>query len=122
MVADLVGRDDELDALIKAIAAGRGAVVTGPAGIGKTRLVTEAAQASGRTVWWMPVTVDSATIPYGPLGHVLPELAEELLSDHPTSALALMRRKLSEGDSPSLSPREPWPVGLHSSQLHWRRR
>ncbi len=102
MEAELVGRDHELGALIQALENGHGAVVTGPAGIGKTRLVTEAANASHRTVWWMPVTLDAASIPYGPFGHLLPELATELVSDAPTPASSLIRKRLSDGDTPSL--------------------
>jgi len=102
MEADLVGRDVELDALITAMEKGDGAVVCGPAGIGKTRLVTEAAGASKRNVWWMSVTAESSSIPYGPFGLLVPELAEELVSDASTSALSLIRRKLSEGAGHSL--------------------
>ena len=102
MEADLVGRDVELDALITAIGKGRGAVVCGPAGIGKTRLVTEAAGSSKRDVWWMPVTVEAASIPYGPFGLLIPELNDETDSETSTSAPALIRKKLSEGDWPSL--------------------
>ncbi|MGB8359959.1 MAG: LuxR C-terminal-related transcriptional regulator [Acidimicrobiia bacterium] len=102
MEAELVGRDVELDALIAAMEKGPGAVVCGPAGIGKTRLVTEASDTSSRKVWWLPVTVESASIPYGPFGLLVPELAEELASDTATSAQSLIRRKLSEGGLPSL--------------------
>lgn len=63
MDADFVGRTDELGAVINSIERGAGAVVTGPAGIGKTRLVMEAANASHLDVWWMPVTAEAATIP-----------------------------------------------------------
>ncbi|MET7407412.1 LuxR family transcriptional regulator AbsR2 [Streptomyces parvulus] len=66
------GRADELDLVRRSVAAGRGGlVVTGPAGSGKTRLVTEAlrgldcARAAG--------TPESRDIPFAAFAHLLPE-------------------------------------------------
>ncbi|MCF2130894.1 LuxR C-terminal-related transcriptional regulator [Strepomyces sp. STD 3.1] len=66
------GRTDELELVRRSVAAGRGGlVVTGPAGFGKTRLVTEAlrgldcARAAG--------TPEARDIPFAAFAHLLPE-------------------------------------------------
>ncbi|MFJ8463554.1 LuxR family transcriptional regulator AbsR2 [Streptomyces swartbergensis] len=66
------GREDELELVRRSLAgARRGVVVTGPAGCGKTRLVTEAlrgtdcARAAG--------TPESRAIPFAAFAHLLPE-------------------------------------------------
>ncbi|EPJ40285.1 hypothetical protein STAFG_2647 [Streptomyces afghaniensis 772] len=66
------GREDELELVRRSLTgARRGIVVTGPAGCGKTRLVTEAlrgtdcARAAG--------TPESRAIPFAPFAHLLPE-------------------------------------------------
>ncbi|MEU6449338.1 LuxR C-terminal-related transcriptional regulator [Streptomyces sp. NPDC046979] len=66
------GRTDELELVRRSVAAGRGGlVVTGPAGFGKTRLVTEAlrgldcARAAG--------TPETRDIPFAAFAHLLPE-------------------------------------------------
>ncbi|MFH9060329.1 LuxR C-terminal-related transcriptional regulator [Streptomyces coeruleorubidus] len=66
------GREDELELVRRSLAGGRrGIVVTGPAGCGKTRLVTEAirgtdcARAAG--------TPESRAIPFAAFAHLLPE-------------------------------------------------
>ncbi|MEU0385208.1 LuxR family transcriptional regulator AbsR2 [Streptomyces chartreusis] len=66
------GREDELELVRRSLAGGRrGIVVTGPAGCGKTRLVTEAirgtdcARAAG--------TAESRAIPFAAFAHLLPE-------------------------------------------------
>ncbi|WP_161330917.1 LuxR family transcriptional regulator [Streptomyces sp. SID5789] len=66
------GRADELELVRRSVAAGRGGlVVTGPAGFGKTRLVTEAlrgldcARAAG--------TPEARDIPFAAFAHLLPE-------------------------------------------------
>ena len=66
------GREDELELVRRSLAGGRrGIVVTGPAGCGKTRLVTEAlrgtdcARAAG--------TPESRGIPFAAFAHLLPE-------------------------------------------------
>jgi len=76
MDAALVGGDTELAALITSIKKGHGAVLVGPAGIGKTRLVLEATSGLKRQVWWMAVSVDSASIPYGAFHPLVRELGE----------------------------------------------
>lgn len=97
-----MGRDTELERLITSIDKGAGAVVAGPAGIGKTRLVLEAANGSKRHLWWMAVTGETGTIPYGAFHPLVPELGEALTFAGATSASSVIRRKLSEEPSPRL--------------------
>lgn len=102
MDAALVGRNTELAALTTSIEKGAGAVLFGPAGIGKTRLALESANRSKRKVWWMAVAADSEAIPYGAFHPLIPELGDALVSEGPAIALSLIRRKLSEETSPPL--------------------
>ncbi|MGH8906899.1 MAG: LuxR C-terminal-related transcriptional regulator [Egibacteraceae bacterium] len=74
----LVGRDDQLRVVTAAI--GRrdlaGVVVAGAPGLGKTRLATEAlalAAAKGFVTGWAVATHAAASIPFGPLAHLLPD-------------------------------------------------
>ncbi|MET7321542.1 LuxR C-terminal-related transcriptional regulator [Streptomyces sp. NPDC005549] len=66
------GRADELELVRRSVAAGRGGlVVTGPAGAGKTRLVTEALRGTdGVRAAGTPETRD---IPFAAFAHLLPE-------------------------------------------------
>ncbi|MFD0318600.1 LuxR family transcriptional regulator AbsR2 [Streptomyces flavalbus] len=68
------GREDELDAVRRSLAAGRpGTVITGPAGCGKTRLVTEAVRG---TDWARAAgTPETRAVPYAAFAHLLPERA-----------------------------------------------
>jgi hypothetical protein len=73
----LVGRRAELAALTVSITDARsgGVVLAGAAGVGKTRLATEAlAQmaAAGREVEWVAATRAAASIPFGAVSHLLP--------------------------------------------------
>ena len=64
-----VGRDDDLAGLLKRLAAARLVTLTGPGGVGKTRLATEAAARLNVPVWFAelaPVT-DPAEVPYAVL-------------------------------------------------------
>jgi DNA-binding CsgD family transcriptional regulator len=73
----LLGRRAELEALSAVLGdthAG-GVVLAGAAGIGKTRLATEAlaqAKATGRDVEWLAATRAAASIPFGVVSHLLP--------------------------------------------------
>jgi hypothetical protein len=78
----LVGRDDQLRFVSEAI--GRSGtvavVIAGGPGLGKTRLVTEAlarAKARGFVTEWVVATQAAASIPFGPLAHLLPHANTE---------------------------------------------
>lgn len=66
------GRADELELVRRSVAAGRGGlVVTGPAGVGKTRLVTEAVR--GSDCARAAGTPETRDIPFAAFAHLLPE-------------------------------------------------
>lgn len=66
------GRADELELVRRSVAAGRGGlVVTGPAGSGKTRLVTEAVRGTDRAR--VAGTPETREIPFAAFAHLLPE-------------------------------------------------
>jgi len=74
----LVGRDDELQFVVDSLAdaSARGVVLVGPAGVGKTRLATEAArwaESHGVATAWVSATAASAEIPLGALAPLLGE-------------------------------------------------
>lgn len=86
----LVGRMPEL-ARIAALRSARapGAVLHGPAGVGKSRLAREAvaaAEADGALVEWVQATRSAATVPFGAFADLIPE---DVRSDE---SLELMRR------------------------------
>ncbi|RPF38141.1 LuxR C-terminal-related transcriptional regulator [Streptomyces sp. TLI_185] len=66
------GREEELELIRRSLTAGRhGIVVTGPAGCGKTRLVTEAVRGSDRAR--AAGTPETRHIPFAAFAHLLPE-------------------------------------------------
>ncbi|MFJ4200174.1 LuxR C-terminal-related transcriptional regulator [Streptomyces sviceus] len=66
------GREDELELVRRAVAGGRqGIVVTGPAGRGKTRLVTEAVR--GTDCARVAGTPETRGLPFAAFAHLLPE-------------------------------------------------
>ncbi|MFJ3305026.1 LuxR C-terminal-related transcriptional regulator [Streptomyces sp. NPDC086549] len=66
------GREDELELIRRSLTAGRhGIVVTGPAGFGKTRLVTEAVR--GTDAARVTGTPESRGLPFAAFAHLLPE-------------------------------------------------
>ena len=66
------GREDELELIRRSSAAGHhGIVVTGPAGCGKTRLVTEAVR--GTDCARVAGTPETRHIPFAAFAHLLPE-------------------------------------------------
>lgn len=58
----LIGRDEEVAAVRRLLADHRIVTVTGPGGIGKTRIGVEAVRSRDGVVWW----ADLATVPPGP--------------------------------------------------------
>lgn len=78
----LVGRQEELRRLRAALGASHagGAVVAGLSGVGKTRLAREAieqARAHAGVVDWVMGTQAAASIPFGPVAHLLPPQTPE---------------------------------------------
>lgn len=83
----LVGRERELKAADRAIAAGAGGVcLSGPAGVGRTRLAYEIAtrrSTAGVPMLWLSASPGMNAVPLGPFRHLLPggpvETAEDAL-------------------------------------------
>ena len=113
----LVGRQDELDLIVRCRQRGDGAVVlTGPAGVGKSRLAREALARFGRLgaqTRWVQATRSAASVPLGAFAGVLPDSARsadplELLrrSAHALSTLggAAGRLVLAVDDAQLLDP------------------
>ncbi len=80
--AGLLGRDEELRTVHAALD-GRGCVIAGPAGVGKSRLAADAARdlGPGRTVVRIVGTAAAATIPFGAVSHLLPGSGPPTISD-----------------------------------------
>jgi DNA-binding CsgD family transcriptional regulator len=74
----LVGRDDELALATEALAKHRSVVLTGPAGVGKTRLAHELADritVAGTRTEWISATEAAAQVPLGAAAHLVPSAA-----------------------------------------------
>ncbi|MFE5257933.1 LuxR family transcriptional regulator AbsR2 [Streptomyces coelicoflavus] len=83
------GRADELDLVRRSVAAGRsGLVVTGPAGAGKTRLVTEAVR--GADCARAAGTPETRDIPFAAFAHLLPETVTLHRAVHLLSGVRLL--------------------------------
>src|SRR5262245_7668069 len=68
LAIDLVAREDQLLEVVAAVRAGSGAFVTGESGVGKTALVSAAADrlvAGGAHVSWIVATAASRSMPFG---------------------------------------------------------
>ena len=90
----LVGRDAELRLLERTLREGAGAVVAGVPGVGKTRLLREAAATArdgGASVERIVASRSAASIPLGAFAHLRPDIATARGDDHPLGAL---RREL----------------------------
>jgi len=71
----LVGRDDELELAISGLAEHGCVVLTGAAGVGKTRLAHEVLSRVARTrdrTEWIAATQSAATVPLGAMAHLIP--------------------------------------------------
>ena len=73
----LAGRGAELAFVAEVLAGGSagGVVVTGPAGVGKTRLVAAAAERADAEVAWVRATRSAASLPLGAFAPLLPAAA-----------------------------------------------
>jgi DNA-binding CsgD family transcriptional regulator len=74
----LVGRDDELTLATGALASYGSVVLTGTAGVGKTRLAREVlarAAAEGDRTEWVAATHTAASVPLGAVAHLVPDAA-----------------------------------------------
>ncbi len=104
MGRQLVARTRELTELLAAATAGRGAVLSGPAGVGKTSLaavVAERVEASGDPVERIVATEASRTISFGALA---PLLTDDVSPQHPALVVQAIHRHQREraGDRPTL--------------------
>jgi DNA-binding CsgD family transcriptional regulator len=95
----LAGREAELRFVEEALSEGSagGVVITGLAGVGKTRLAVEVSQlatARGCTVAWVRATRSAASIPLGAFAPLLPAAAERLPEG--VELLARARQALAE--------------------------
>lgn len=109
------GRADELGLVRRSVAAGRGGlVVTGPAGAGKTRLVTEAVR--GADCARAAGTPETRDIPFAAFAHLLPETVTLHRAVHLLSGVRLLLvddAHLLDGSSAAL---------LHQLAVHGRTR
>src|SRR3954470_25071793 len=85
----LVGRESARAAVTDALAGQLpdNVVLTGPSGVGRTRMAREAtilAEAQGRGVRWVTATAAAAQVPLGALAHLLPRM------DSAADSLALL--------------------------------
>jgi ATP-dependent Clp protease ATP-binding subunit ClpA len=85
----LVGREAEFRATVGALTAKpeRSLVITGPAGVGRTRLAREVlafAEQRGHATAWATATSAAALVPLGALAHLLPAI------DDGSTGLALL--------------------------------
>ena len=74
----LVGREDELELAVAALARHGGVVLTGAAGVGKTRLAHEVLARSARDgdrTTWIAATEAAARVPLGAVAHLVPSEA-----------------------------------------------
>ena len=100
----LVGRGRELSALTAALTSGRGAVITGPAGVGKTTLAMaglQLAEERGLAVARSTATHASRGLPFGALASILPpDPADDRVSrDDPGQLLRRYAREVAAGAS-----------------------
>jgi predicted ATPase/DNA-binding SARP family transcriptional activator len=68
-LTSFVGRDEDVPRVLKNLRAARLVTLTGPGGVGKTRLATEASDRAEATAWFVPLApvTDPADVPYAVL-------------------------------------------------------
>jgi DNA-binding CsgD family transcriptional regulator len=90
---NLTGREAERDVLIDAVAgSGPSVVISGAAGLGRTRLAREAlavAREAGRATQWVTGTSAAAAVPLGAMAHLIPPSRTAL------DPFALLQRAMS---------------------------
>lgn len=97
-----VGRDAELRHLLELVddAACAGVIISGPAGVGKTRLADEALAvlaARGHGTGRIVATEASQTMPYAALAHLIPDaVIDERASIDPMRLFAVLRDRMQE--------------------------
>jgi len=111
----LIGRREEVAGLQRLVTedGGRGVVLSGPAGVGKTRLTHEAlhlADAAGRVTAWAVANRALAEIPFGAFAHLLPDR-----HGITSSPLEVLRRTHSE--LRRRSPDRPLVLGVDDAHL-----
>lgn len=111
----LIGRPEELGVLQRLVTedGARGVVLSGPAGVGKTRLADEAlhlAAAAGRVTAWAVANRALAEIPFGAFAHLLPD-GHGITS----SPLEVLRR--THGELRRRSPDRPLVLGVDDAHL-----
>jgi DNA-binding NarL/FixJ family response regulator len=85
-----VGRDHELEEAVGALASGRGALLVGPAGVGRSRLARAASERAGGPVEWFH---GASTAPFGPFARLLPGPSEvPVVERFPAAAAELAGR------------------------------
>lgn len=94
----LIGRDAEVASVVETLAAERGVVLVGEAGVGKSRLargVLAAASAGGWVTWWFDAGSSASSVPFAPFASLLDDLADR---DPVERLLHARRRLLGSGD------------------------
>jgi DNA-binding CsgD family transcriptional regulator len=100
-VLGLVAREAELAAARQAVRQGRGAVLVGEAGVGKTAVaaaVADEVTAGGGRVVWVVATAAGRLTPFGALAPLLPP---EMATVHPALVPNLVTRRLAELAGPA---------------------
>ncbi|MBF8186831.1 hypothetical protein ITP53_13975 [Nonomuraea sp. K274] len=96
-----LGRERELETILRACRTGGGVVLAGAGGVGRTRLAREALSrvaATPECAHWVTATRAGAAIAFGALAHLLPE--EVRLDGDPLAVLRQLTRRFEEARGP----------------------
>src|SRR4051794_34328452 len=88
-----IGREPELERVVSALATGRGVVLAGDAGVGKTRLLAEAlarVEAADGRLLSVRATRSSSVVPLGAFAPLLP--VEDAAPSLPAARRAILAR------------------------------